>query len=105
MDINDVPKKLCENISVVYSPEYFVMVMFAGSESGVYALTPGHAKRLSQYLAHRVAEYEKEHGEISAEWPNIESPIQASELRGTSDGSSEDNEGDAGGADKGGEHR
>lgn len=87
MDINEVPKKLCENISIAYTKEFFVMVLLAGSETNVYALTPQHAKRLAQYLSHRVDEFEQSHGTIDAQWqPDFESPIQISELHDASGG-------------------
>lgn len=81
MDIHDVPKQLCEKVTIGYSPEFFVTLMHVGRETGAFALTPRHAKRLSQYLAHRIAEYEKEFGEIDAQWePGVQSPIQPDEL-------------------------
>lgn len=91
MDIHDVPKQLCEKVTIGYSPEFFVALMHVGRETGAFALTPRHAKRLSQYLAHRVSEYEKEFGEIDAQWePGVQSPIQPDELSHSSDESSEE---------------
>ena len=79
MDLTKVSKQLCENISVAFTEEYFVMAMIAGDAGQAYALTPQHMKRLSQYLAYQIAEYEKLHGEIKTQWmPGVESPIQMS---------------------------
>jgi hypothetical protein len=40
-------------------------------------MTPAHAKRLKQYLEHELSEFEKQYGEITAEWtPNVVSPVQ-----------------------------
>jgi len=81
MDLTKVPKQLCENISVAFSQEYFVMAMITGAEGKAYALTPQHMKRLSQYLAHQLSHYEKKFGEVNAEWvPGMQSPIQTSDL-------------------------
>ena len=60
-----------------YTPEYFIMAHSSGSQGTIYTLTPQHAKRLQQQLTHQLGEYEKEHGEVRAEWnPNIVSPVQ-----------------------------
>lgn len=86
MDFNKVPKQFCENISVAFSQEYFIMSMITGEASMTYALTPQHLKRLSQYLAHQVAGYEEKFGAINAEWkPGIESPIQTKDIMGGND--------------------
>ena len=76
-DIKKAPKLFCENVKVGFTPEYLIVGLSSGNQAQIYALTPQHAKRLQQYLAHQLSEYEKEHGEITAEWnPNIVSPVQ-----------------------------
>lgn len=76
-DIQKAPKLFAENIKLGYSPEYFVLGISSGSQAQVYSLTPAHAKRLHQYLEHEIEKYEKEHGEVVAEWnPNVVSPVQ-----------------------------
>jgi hypothetical protein len=76
-DLQQAPKIFCENIKVGFTPEYFVMGLSSGTQSSIYSLTPQHAKRLLQYLTHELAQFEKLHGEITAEWnPNIVSPVQ-----------------------------
>jgi len=76
-DIQKAPKLFCENIRIGYTPEYFAVGLSSGSQAQIYSLTPGHAKRLQQYLAHEIEKYEKEHGEITAQWdPNVVSPVQ-----------------------------
>ena len=78
IDIQNAPKQFCESITVGFNKEFFVMAMLNGGQGTAYALTPGHLKRLHQYLEHQMAEYEKKFGKIEAdEWnPNIISPIQ-----------------------------
>lgn len=89
MDIPKIPKQFCENITVAFSGEYFVMGMLTGENGVMYALTPQHMKRLQQYLTHQVAEYEKKFGEIRAEWkPGVMSPIQTKDLMKGEDGKS-----------------
>lgn len=76
-DLKKAPKLFCESINVGFTPEYFVMGLSSGSQGTIYSLTPQHIKRLQQYLTNQIGEYEKEHGEIKAEWNNIiVSPIQ-----------------------------
>lgn len=76
-DFREEPKEFCESIQLAFTPEYFALAMSSGIAHSLYAITPQHAKRLSQYLAHQIAEYENEHGEIKANWnPNIVSPLK-----------------------------
>ena len=83
MDLTKVAKQFCENISVGLSQEFFVIAMITGENGIAYALSPQHMKRLSQYLAHQITEYEKQFGEIKAEWhPGIQSPIQTKDVMG-----------------------
>jgi hypothetical protein len=76
-DLQKAPKLFCENIKIGFTPEYFVLGLSSGSQSAIYSLTPAHTKRLQQYLTHEIAQFEKVHGDIKAEWnPNIVSPVQ-----------------------------
>lgn len=76
-DLKNAPKLFVENINIGYSPEYFIIGVSSGAQAQVYAVTPAHAKRLKQYLEHELADFEKKHGPITAEWnPNVVSPVQ-----------------------------
>jgi hypothetical protein len=76
-DLKKAPKLFAENIKIGFSSEYFVLGLSSGNQAQIYSLSPGHAKRLQQYLTHEIAEYEKTNGEITAEWnPNVVSPVQ-----------------------------
>lgn len=78
-DLQKAPKMFAENIQLGYTPEYFVMGVSSGSQGHIFSLTPGHAKRLQQYLAHELKNFEEQHGEINATWnPNVKSPVQPS---------------------------
>ncbi len=80
-DLQKAPKLFCENIKIGYTPEYFVVGLSSGTQSSIYSLTPQHAKRLQQYLNHEISKFEKEHGDIKAEWnPNVVSPVQGVHL-------------------------
>jgi len=76
-DFKNAPKLFCESVSVAYTPEYFVMGLTSGNQGTLYTITPQHAKRLQQYLAHQINEFEEKNGKIEAEWdPKIVSPVQ-----------------------------
>ena len=76
-DLKNAPKLFCESVSVAFTPEYFVMGLTSGNQGTIYSFTPQHIKRLQQYLAHQLKDYEDKHGEIKAEWnPHIVSPVQ-----------------------------
>lgn len=76
-ELKNAPKLFCESINLGFTPEYFVMALSSGTQGSIYSLTPQHVKRLQQYLAHQISEYEKQHGEIKADWnPNVVSPVQ-----------------------------
>lgn len=76
-DLEKAPKLFCENIKLGFSPEFFVMGLSSGAQISIFSLTPQHTKRLLQYLSHEVAQFEKVHGEIKADWnPNVVSPVQ-----------------------------
>lgn len=78
-DLKKAPKLFAENIKIGFSPEYFVVGISSGEQANIYSLSPGHAKRLLQYLEHEIKEFESKHGEITAEWnPNVVSPVQRS---------------------------
>lgn len=76
-DLKRAPKLFAENIKIGFTPEYLVLGISSGEQAQIYSLTPAHAKRLQQYLAHELENFEKKHGEITAEWnPNVVSPVQ-----------------------------
>lgn len=81
MDLAKAPKQFSDNINIGFTNEFFLMAIASGEAGIVYALTPGHAKRLSQMLAHNIAQYEKQYGEVPTEWSeNVPSPIQTTDL-------------------------
>jgi hypothetical protein len=76
-DFNKLPKQFTESIVTGYTEDYFALAILSGENVAGFALTPEHAKRLAQSLAHNVEDYERRFGEIHADWkPGIESPFQ-----------------------------
>ena len=78
IDLQKSPRQFCDSIKIAFTKEFFVMGLMNGETGAPYALTPGHMKRLGQYIQHQIAEYEKQNGEIQTpDWsPNVKSPLQ-----------------------------
>jgi len=76
-DLKKAPKLFCESISIGQTPEYFVLGLSSGTQAHIFSLSPAHAKRLAQYVAYEVAQFEKENGVIDTAWsPSVVSPVQ-----------------------------
>lgn len=77
-DLKNAPKVFCESIKIGHTPEYFVLGLSSGTQANIFSITPGHAKRLLQYLTYEVTEFENKHGEIvTTDWePHVVSPVQ-----------------------------
>jgi hypothetical protein len=77
LDLQKTPKQFCDNIGVAFTEEFFVLGLMNGEAGSAFTITPEHAKRLAQYMAHQIAEYEKKFGTIQTpEWtPSIKSPL------------------------------
>lgn len=76
-DLKNAPKLFCESVNVAFTPEFFVAGFTSGNQANIYSFSPQHMKRLQQYLAHQINEFEEKHGEIEAKWdPNVVSPVQ-----------------------------
>ena len=79
LDLNQVPKQLCENVLIGFNGESFLFGMVVGNNLAPYALTPEHAKRLAKLLAEKVETFEKQFRPIDEE-QKIPSPMQISDL-------------------------
>lgn len=81
--MHNAPKLFCDNMRTSFNDEFFLLEAMSGEVRHVFAITPAHAKRLVQMMQFNVAEFEKEYGEIKAEWPpKVPSPIQSTDLLG-----------------------
>ncbi len=75
------PKQFCDNVNGAFSQESFLLAMFSGQAASVFVFSPAHMKKFAQWAKHQVESYEKQYGEIKAEWnPNIPSPLQTKDL-------------------------
>lgn len=81
IDLQSAPKQFADRVTGGFTQDHFILALFSGTNGSVYALTPEHMKRLSQWMAFQVTEYEKKHHAIEAEWvPGQKSPIQNTDL-------------------------
>lgn len=81
--IQTAPKQFCENVTIGFNKEFFVLGIQNGSQGTAYVLTPEHMKRLCGYVAHQIHEYEQKHGIIDTpDWSqDIKSPVQLEKER------------------------
>ena len=79
LDLNHVPKQLCENVLIGFNGESFMVGMAVGNNLAPYALTPEHAKRLAKLLNEKIALFEQQYRHID-ETQKIPSPMQITDL-------------------------
>ncbi|MDP1690278.1 MAG: hypothetical protein Q8L52_03720 [bacterium] len=80
IDINQLPKKLCDGAIGAYNKEIFSFVLTSGNNLDSFASTPQIMKSIAVWMNERIKSYEKQFGEISMSPPEIQSPIQAADL-------------------------
>ena len=81
IDFNQVPKKFCDGAIGAFGKDFFSFGMTSGNNLDAYATTPQTMKSVSLWMAELVANYEKQFGEIDMKQPEIQSPIQISDLK------------------------
>jgi hypothetical protein len=79
LDLNQVPKQLCENVLIGFNGESFMLGMIVGNNISPFALTPEHAKRLAKLLNEKIGLFEKQFRHIDEE-QKIPSPMQITDL-------------------------
>ncbi len=81
LNIDALPKKLCDGAIGAHNKEIFSFVLTSGTNLDSYAATPKTMKAITLWITEQVAAYEKKFGEIDMNPPKIESPIQISDLK------------------------
>lgn len=81
ININDLPKKFCEQSFGSFGREAFVVSLISGKNLDTYALTPQIMKSVSSWMNDQVVAYESKYGEINMEPQAIQSPIQSNDLK------------------------
>lgn len=80
ININELPKKLCDGAIGGYNKEIFSFALTSGNSLDSFAATPQIMKSIAVWLGGQVENYEKQFGEISLAPPEIQSPLQAADL-------------------------
>ena len=80
IDINQLPKKLCDGAIGGYNKEIFSFVLTSGNSVDSFASTPQVMKSISVWMNGQIQNYEKQFGEINMNPPEIQSPIQVVDL-------------------------
>jgi hypothetical protein len=80
IDFNQIPKKFCDGAIGAYGKEVFSFAFTSGNSIDSFASTPQTMKSISMWMSDQIRNYEKQYGEIDMIPPDIESPIQVSDL-------------------------
>lgn len=80
VDINELPKKLCDGAIGGFNREIFSFALTSGNSLDSFAATPQIMKSIAQWVGSQVANYERQFGEINMTPPQIQSPIQVADL-------------------------
>lgn len=81
INLNELPKKLCDGAIGAYGKEFFSFVLTSGNNLDSFASTPQIMKSISIWMDTQIQNYEKQFGEINMAPPQIQSPIQIADLK------------------------
>ncbi len=80
ININELPKKLCDGAIGGWNKEIFSFALTSGNSLDSFASTPQVMKSIAIWMSDQIQKYEKQFGEIDLTPPQIQSPIQAADL-------------------------
>jgi hypothetical protein len=80
IDLNQLPKKLCDGAIGGYNKEIFSFALTSGNSVDSFASTPQVMKSIAVWMNGQIRNYEKQFGEIDMTPPGTPSPIQAADL-------------------------
>lgn len=83
IDINQLPKKLCDGAVGGYGKEIFSFALTSGNSLDSFATTPQTMKSIALWMNSQVENYEKQFGKIDMTPIEIQSPIQVADLGGS----------------------
>ena len=81
IDINELPKKFCDGALGAFGKELFSFALSSGNNLDSFATTPQIMKSITIWMNEQVKNYEKQFGEIDMTPPQIQSPIQRTDLK------------------------
>lgn len=83
IDINQLPKKLCDGAIGNFNQSLFFFVMTSGNNLDSYATSPQMMKSIASWMNGQIKSYEDKFGVIDMTPPQIISPLQISDLGGS----------------------
>jgi len=81
INMNQLPKKLCDGAIGAYGKEVFSFALTSGNNLDSFASTPQVMKSISIWMNKQIENYEKQFGVIDMTPPQIQSPIQMADLK------------------------
>jgi len=81
VDIDQLPKKFCDGAIGAFGKEIFSFSLTSGNNLDSFATTPQVMKSIAIWMNSQIQNYEKQFGEINVTPPQIQSPLQASDLK------------------------
>ena len=81
IDLNQLPKKLCDGAIGGYNKEIFSFALTSGNGIDSFASTPQIMKSIALWMNGQIQSYEKQFGPINMTPPDIQSPIQVADLK------------------------
>jgi len=81
IDINQLPKKLCDGAIGAYGKEIFSFALTSGNSLDSFAATPQMMKSITVWMNTQLQNYEKQFGVIDMTPPDIQSPLQIADLK------------------------
>jgi hypothetical protein len=81
IDLNQLPKKLCDGAIGAHNKEFFSFVLTSGNNLDSFAATPQIMKSIANWAQDQIKKYEETFGEIDMTPPQITSPIQMADLK------------------------
>ena len=80
IDLNELPKKLCDGALGGYNKEIFSFALTSGNNLDSFASTTQVMKSIAMWMTEQIRSYEKQFGEIDMTPPGTPSPLQAADL-------------------------
>ena len=81
VDMKQLPKKFCDGAFGTHGKEIFSFALTSGNSLDAYAATPKMMKSIAMWVKGQIDAYEKQFGEIDMTIPEIQSPLQISDLK------------------------
>ncbi len=82
VDLNQLPKKLCDGALGSFGQDIFAFALTSGNQLDTFATTPRTMKSIALWMNSQIKTYEEKFGVIDMTPPQIVSPLQISDIEG-----------------------